>query len=137
MVDSQGGMSLMKDLPSYMQYQMARAIGGKPGEGGVATAPQQSSFVDAGVGLGLGMMMPGVMAQANAQQTRSQQCGSCGVTVPMAPFCGNCGERLAAPPQTPACVNCGGELAATSRFCSGCGHEVGAPKSTPDPPAED
>jgi membrane protease subunit (stomatin/prohibitin family) len=136
MVDSQGGMSLMRDLPSYMQYQMAKTIGGGPGDGSVATADRARSFVDAGVGVGLGMMMPGVMAQANAQAARTRPCASCGATVPVAPFCSSCGARLQALEAAGGpCASCGSPLAAGARFCSECGHEV-APQDG-EAPSED
>lgn len=127
MVDSQGGMTLMKNLPAYMQYQMARRIGGGPdgGEGAVGA----SSMVETGVGLGLGMMMPSAMAQANARTSATQDCRACGAKVAAAAFCSHCGQSLQ---DAPACIHCGDALSSGARFCSSCGHEVGDPRSTED-----
>lgn len=124
MVDSRGGMTLMKDLPAYMQYQMARRVGGT-GEG----TESAGSMVETGVGLGLGMMMPSAMAQANAVARPTQACGACGVTVARAVFCSHCGQALR---EARACARCGEDLSPEARFCSSCGHETGDSPSAKD-----
>jgi membrane protease subunit (stomatin/prohibitin family) len=123
MVDSQGGMTLMKNLPAYMQYQMARRIGGSPDDaaGGAAGA---GSMVDTGVGLGLGMMMPSAMAQANARAQTTMACSTCGTTVAAAAFCSACGHSLR---EGRVCAQCGDPLSPKARFCPSCGHEAGDP----------
>lgn len=83
MVDSQGSLALAGDLPRYLQYQVARSLGSAPGEG--------NTMIDAGVGLGLGMMIPNMLNQAAAATT---PCADCGVAMgPQARFCSACGAR--------------------------------------------
>lgn len=112
MVDGQGGLRLVPDLPAYLQYQVARSLGqgGSPAAPGV---PVQggNGLVDAGVGLGLGMMLPQMLAP-QMQARIAQPSGVTAVADPVAAgFCNACGAALR-----------GGD-----RFCGRCGHRVGDP----------
>jgi membrane protease subunit (stomatin/prohibitin family) len=102
MVDSQGGLHLVDDMPSYLQYQVARNLGSSgSGNGG-----PMNSMVDTGVGLGLGMMMPQMVAGMSS---------------------GRGGSALAV--GAAFCTACGGGLREGDRFCGVCGHRVGTPVS--------
>ena len=127
MVDSQGGLRLVPDMPSYLQYQVARSLGGgrgaAPGVPAAGAGNGAQGLVDAGVGLGLGMMMPRMMAP--------------GMAAAMDP-----GARSAAAVAEPAtgagfCTACGAARREGDRFCGRCGHRVGDPVSPDDGGASD
>jgi membrane protease subunit (stomatin/prohibitin family) len=122
MVDSSGSMALAGDLPSYLQYQAARSLHGDGGAQGGGGNP----MLDAGVGMGVGMMMPNLMRTAGAKSSAAlappkTQCSACAVEVEDAPFCSNCGSELVAAAPAEACTHCGVSMQADARFCGGCG----------------
>lgn len=115
MIDGRGSLSLVDDMPGYLQYQMARAIGGQtpPGASGNG-GPRE--MVDAGVGLGMGMLLPQMVAGAATSATAVRPATGSG-------FCTSCGQGL-----QPG-----------DRFCACCGHQVGAqvePTEESAPPSE-
>ncbi len=128
MVDAQGGLALVQDMPRYMQYQLARAIrrgseGESPGGGAM----------DASMGLGLGMLVPGVLAQTSglgATQTLVK-CSSCHQAVLDAPFCSACGAPLQTGSES-ACSGCGKLVFSGASFCPACGKPVAGPPDESD-----
>ncbi len=123
MVDSQGGLRLVEDMPGYLQYRVARSLGSGNGKGGATGEGATSNLVESGVGLGLGLMMPQLIAGGASGATGP------GAVVRGTPPVGRAtGESVA-----PAfCTACGSGLRTGDRFCGSCGHRVGAPV---DPPA--
>ena len=104
-----------------MQYMKETASELKNSQGGGAAA--------AGLGAGIGLTMPYMMAQ-QMQQGQTQQvvlCQNCGAKNP-APtkFCGNCGASLA-PAAKVVCPKCKTENPATMKFCGNCGTALTAP----------
>lgn len=113
MVDAQGGLRLVPDLPAYLQYRAARSLGHaregtSNGNGGSFAA---SSMIDAGVGLGVGLMLPQVLATQMSPRADSQGADPAIAETTAASFCTACGASLR-----------GGD-----RFCGRCGHRVGDP----------
>jgi membrane protease subunit (stomatin/prohibitin family) len=118
MVDSQGGMTLAGDMPRYIQYQAARSIG-NPEAGGSNGA---QTMLDAGVGMGLGMMMPSILKGAGAVTASKMNCPKCKAEVEGGAFCSACGAALEA---NARCGSCDAEMAADARFCGQCGEARG------------
>jgi membrane protease subunit (stomatin/prohibitin family) len=133
MVDSQGSLALVKDMPTYMQYQLARAIGKLPGGAGAGSpgGGTTGAALDASVGLGLGLLVPGMVAQG-VGATGLVGCGACGARVLAGRYCSACGGRLdasaaaAASTTAPArCVDCAAVLPPGARFCPACAAPAG------------
>jgi len=107
-----------------MQYMKETATELKGSEGGGAAA--------AGLGAGIGLTMPYMLAQQMQQgQTGQPQqvilCQNCGAKNPTTTkFCGNCGASLA-PAAKIICQNCKTENPATMKFCGNCGKPLAAP----------
>jgi len=104
-----------------MQYMKETAAELKDSQGGGAAA--------AGLGAGIGLTMPYMMAQ-QMQQGQPQQvivCQNCGAKNPATTkFCGNCGATLA-PVAKVTCQNCKTENPATMKFCGNCGKPLTVP----------
>jgi membrane protease subunit (stomatin/prohibitin family) len=104
-----------------MQYMKETASELKNSQGGGAAA--------AGLGAGIGLTMPYMMAQ-QMQQGQPQQvvvCQNCGAKNPTTTkFCGNCGVSLA-PAAKVVCPKCKTENPATMKFCGNCGTALTAP----------
>jgi len=104
-----------------MQYMKETASELKDSQGGGAAA--------AGLGAGIGLTMPYMMAQ-QMQQGQPQQvvlCQNCGAKNPAnTKFCGNCGASLA-PVAKIVCQNCKTENPANMKFCGNCGKPLTAP----------
>ncbi len=100
-----------------MQYMKETATELKGSEGGAAAA---------GLGAGIGLTMPFLMAQ-QLQQGQQQPlivCQSCSSKNPASnKFCGNCGSSLIPPPKT-HCPKCHSEVPAGAKFCSNCGNPL-------------
>jgi membrane protease subunit (stomatin/prohibitin family) len=105
MMDVRGGMGAVGDMNAFMKFQAAKAMTEAAHGGGDAGGAMQ-----AGLGAGLGMMMPGMIREAMA--------------TPASPPT----TSAAAPPATGAaakfCSECGAKLEPTAKFCSGCGKPV-------------
>jgi predicted amidophosphoribosyltransferase len=74
-----------------------------------------------GVGAGLGMMMPGMLAKGLGAEPAAATIPCPGCQSPIAAdsrFCPRCGRQLAT---TARCTRCQAELSAGARFCSSCG----------------
>jgi membrane protease subunit (stomatin/prohibitin family) len=107
-----------------MQYMKETATELKGSEGGGAAA--------AGLGAGIGLTMPYMLAQQMQQGQAGQQqqvvlCPTCGAKNPVTTkFCGNCGASLAPTPKI-ICPECKTENLATMKFCGNCGKPLAAP----------
>ena len=96
MIDERAGMGAIGDMQRYMAFKAARGIeeaAKNPGEAGNAAG--------LGLGAGIGMMMPGMIAGAMGQTRPSAPAGTsvacpkCQTLVPEgAKFCGTCGNKL-------------------------------------------
>ena len=96
----------------------------------IEKAAENAGATGAGMGTGLGFMMPGIMAPyvsggmqpfqpATSVEARTA-CPKCRNTAPVdARFCPQCGHPLQ--PQIPSCLQCGKPLTAGDRFCPECG----------------
>ncbi len=113
-VDTQGGLSLIPDMPAYLRYQLAVAIGGGGGSAGGSGAGggrggASDQLVGAGIGLGAGMMMPGMLREA-------LQGGAPTAGAPAAPAVDTA--------TTAFCAGCGSGLPPGARYCPACGRPV-------------
>ncbi|MEM3899407.1 MAG: zinc ribbon domain-containing protein, partial [Candidatus Bathyarchaeia archaeon] len=105
-----------------MQYMKETAGELKGAEGGGAAA--------AGLGAGVGLTMPFLMAQQlqQAQTAQAQQvviCPNCGAKNPVGmKFCGQCGSPLTQTAET-TCPNCGAKNPPGMKFCGNCGAKLG------------
>jgi membrane protease subunit (stomatin/prohibitin family) len=147
MIDERAGMGAIGDMQRYMAFKAARGIeaaANNPGEAGNAAG--------LGLGAGIGMMMPGMIASAMGAAGRSgggapgpgaggavvPGTGSSGTPCPRCQspnppgtkFCGNCGAPAAV---AAGCPKCQAALTPGSKFCGNCGQAVvaAAPAACP------
>jgi membrane protease subunit (stomatin/prohibitin family) len=125
-IDERAGMGAIGDMQRYMQFKAARGIeeaARNPGEAGSAAG--------LGLGAGIGMMMPGMLAGAMGSQGRggtapagtSVACPKCQTLVAEgARFCGNCGTAMTAS----VCPKCRASVPAGGWFCGSCGAPLAA-----------
>lgn len=122
-IDERSGMGVIGNIPAYMQYKAAQAMGdaAKAGDGTAAAG------MGLGAGAGLGMTMAQMMGQAmkpsEAQPAPPATilCPQCHAQQPAnSQFCANCGAKLGAA----KCPNCQSELAPGSKFCNNCGTKL-------------
>jgi membrane protease subunit (stomatin/prohibitin family) len=122
-IDDRSRMGAIQDMNKLMQMKTAMAI---------EKAAENAGATGAGMGTGLGFMMPGIMAPYVAGGMQPQQhgapaevgtaCSKCQNAVPAdAKFCPQCGHPLQ--PHIP-CMQCGKPLTAGDRFCPECGHST-------------
>ncbi len=122
-IDDRSRMGAIQDMDKLMRMKTAMSI---------EKAAENESAAGAGMGTGLGIMMPGMMAPYIAGGTQPQQTGSPeqpGVVCPKcrnaappdARFCPQCGHPLQ--PHIP-CIRCGKPLTAGDRFCPECGRST-------------
>jgi membrane protease subunit (stomatin/prohibitin family) len=121
MIDERAGMGAIGDMQRYMAFKAARGIeeaAKNPGEAGNAAG--------LGLGAGIGMMMPGMIAGAMGAQGRSATapsgvsvaCPKCQALVPEgAKFCASCGTPMVAS----VCGKCRTTVPAGAKFCGNCG----------------
>jgi membrane protease subunit (stomatin/prohibitin family) len=135
MIDERAGMGAIGDMQRYMAFKAARGIeaaANNPGEAGNAAG--------LGLGAGIGMMMPGMIANAMGAQQRpgggpggggggvapapTSPCPKCQAAVPPgAKFCGACGNAM---PAAAACPKCQAAVPAGAKFCGNCGAAMAA-----------
>ena len=144
MIDERAGMGAIGDMQRYMAFKAARGIeaaASNPGEAGNAAG--------LGLGAGIGMMMPGMIAGAMGAQGRgpgggavaapgpvpsgaaagTTPCPKCQSPVPAGTkFCANCGTVVAA---AGTCAKCQTPLTPGSKFCGNCGQAVAAAAACP------
>jgi membrane protease subunit (stomatin/prohibitin family) len=128
MIDERSGMGAVGDMQRYMAFKAARGIeaaANNPGEAGNAAG--------LGLGAGIGMMMPQMIAGAMGNQARPGGGGAPGATTPCpkcqaavpagAKFCGSCGNAI---PGMAACPKCQAAVPAGAKFCGNCGATMAA-----------
>ncbi len=122
-IDDRSRMGVIQDMNKLMQMKTAMAI---------EKAAENESATGAGMGTGLGFMIPGMMApyiaggmqlmQQDAPPEVMAHCPKCQNAVPIdARFCPQCGLPLHT---TIPCIQCGKPLTAGSKFCPECGHST-------------
>jgi len=128
-IDDRSRMGVFKDMEKLMQMKAAMAMERAAGsEGGAA----------AGMGTGMGLMLPAMFAQHYlpgraepvASAAGAATCPECRSSVPPdSKFCPQCGHQLVVFTQ---CSRCSKNLAPNARFCPRCGLEAGTapPKPT-------
>ena len=134
MIDERAGMGAIGDMQKYMAFKAARGIEAaatNPGEGGGAAS--------LGLGAGIGMMMPHMIAGAMAGGAQggvvpaagaaagpgpAVPCPKCQAAVPAgSKFCGNCGNAM---PTAEPCPKCKAQVPPGSKFCGSCGASLAA-----------
>lgn len=134
-IDDKSRMGVFDDMNKLMQMKTAMAmekIADNPD--GVA-----GNGAQAGMGMGLGVMLPGMFAQqVTGQKEAAPQasapgpvaqtaCSECRNPVPVnANFCPHCGHQQVI---FEKCANCGKNITPSTRFCPRCGTEA-TPKDT-------
>ncbi len=96
---------------------------------------QGSSMAEGGIGMGLGLMIPGLLggmglySDQNVQTggdaaRKTQRCPECGYGLdPNSRFCPNCGHQILV---FRRCANCGKNLTPKAKFCPSCGTPAGS-----------
>ncbi len=106
MMDARAGMGAVGDVNAFMKFQAAQAMreaANNPSGGNPA--------MEAGLGAGFGMMMPGMLREAMAAP--APQTAPAQAPAPTAPVAG-----------AKFCSECGSPLQPGAKFCSGCGHKL-------------
>lgn len=124
-IDDRSRMGAIDDMHKLMQLKTAMAV---------EKAAEGSDMTGAGMGAGIGLMMPAMLARyfdANDRQGPAAapppdtQCPECRQAVPFnARFCPSCGHQQLVFRQ---CIQCGKNLTPNARFCSRCGQETDQP----------
>ena len=125
MIDERAGMGAVGDMQKYMAFKAARGIEAaatNPGEAGGAAG--------LGLGAGIGMMMPQMIAGAMGAQARPQApaaattpCPKCQTPVTEgAKFCPSCGTSVV--PAGVPCPKCQAVAAPGAKFCGNCGTKI-------------
>lgn len=114
MMDARGGMGAVGDMNAFLKFQAAKAMTEAAHGGGDASGAMQ-----AGLGAGLGMMVPGMIREAMNAPPANPSAAPPAAAPPPSP--------AAPPPVSGApkfCSQCGTKLDASAKFCSGCGTAV-------------
>jgi membrane protease subunit (stomatin/prohibitin family) len=134
LIDERSGMGAIGDMQRYMAFKAARGIeaaANNPGEAGSAAS--------LGLGAGIGMMMPQMIAGAMkgaasgpaagaggapaAPVPTMVACPKCSTMVPEGnKFCVQCGTPM---PVAATCPKCQSVVAPGSKFCGNCGANMG------------
>jgi membrane protease subunit (stomatin/prohibitin family) len=128
-MDDRTALSMFNDMNKLMQLKAAQAM---------EKAAAQQNTAGSSLGMGLGFMMPSLMAQAMrhdpAPVTSPQlSCPECRQTIrEQDRFCPTCGHQLLVFDQ---CVGCGKNLTPRTRFCPQCGRAVGKKQTISSCPA--
>ncbi len=131
LMDDRSALGLFDDMNKLMQLKAASSM---------EKAAENPGAAGDGMGLGLGFMVPSMIAQMTQTQgpaaakappaeENKQQCPDCRQMVPHdARFCPLCGHQIMVFAQ---CGDCGKNLSPNARFCPKCGSKVeksGQPK---------
>ena len=121
-IDDRSRMGVIQDMNKLMQMKTAMAI---------EKAAENQGGTGAGMGTGLGIMMPGIMApymtggmqsQPSVSLESGSACPACRHMTPAnAHFCPQCGHSLSA---STVCRNCGKPLSLQDCFCPACGQST-------------
>jgi len=135
MIDERAGMGAIGDMQKYLAFKAARGI-----EAAATNPGEAGSAAGLGLGAGIGMMMPQMIAGAMAARPGAPAAPAAGTPTPPATttaaatvcakcatpatpgskFCGNCGAAL-----LPAvCPTCSTPTAAGAKFCGNCGAKL-------------
>ncbi|MDX9962712.1 SPFH domain-containing protein [Desulfobacter postgatei] len=125
-IDDKSRLGLFDDMNKLMQMKTAMAMEK------IAENPQgiASDSAQAGIGLGLGMMLPGIFSQQmltpagqpTDQAALSTTCPECQNQIPLdAKFCPQCGHQQVI---FTRCQYCGKNITPGTRFCPRCGKQV-------------
>ncbi|WP_417912505.1 SPFH domain-containing protein [Candidatus Electronema sp. TJ] len=113
-IDDRSRLGLIKDMDKFVRMKAGMAM--------EKAAAANSEAGGAAIGMGLGLMMPGLFAGMQTQaQTAPEQvpCSDCGNRIPAsARFCPLCGQQQIVLMQ---CASCGNNLTPDAKFCSRCG----------------
>lgn len=127
-IDDRSRLGVFKDMETLMQMKAAMAM---------EKSAQGESGASAGMGTGLGLMLPAMFARyfapsgsaaPPAGSAETTACTECRSAAPAdAKFCPQCGHQLVV---FTRCGSCGKNLAPNSKFCPRCGQAAGsaAPK---------
>jgi membrane protease subunit (stomatin/prohibitin family) len=127
-IDDRSRLGILgKDLQGLMQMKAAMAL---------EKAAESEGLAQGGIGMGLGLMIPGLLASlqtgagvAQPGDAIQEYCPECGLSVEnKARFCPHCGHQLLVLRQ---CGICGKNLSPKAKFCPACGAPAGqtnAPK---------
>jgi len=123
-IDDKSRMGLIQDMDKFMQLKTAMAI---------EKAADSSGEAASGLGLGLGMLLPGMFASVNSgtkngvEASLQTTCPECQSIIPQnARFCPMCGHQQLVLLQ---CEHCGKNLTPQAKFCSRCGQPAATKKS--------
>ncbi len=120
-IDDRSKLGVFDDLNKLIKLKAATAL---------EKAAENPGGTGEGVGVGMGFMMPGLMAQflrdeREPEKSRSsgQRCPDCSRAIPEdAQFCPYCGHQVMVFSQ---CTECGKNLPPNARFCPKCGTPAG------------
>ncbi|RKX61415.1 MAG: SPFH domain-containing protein [Thermodesulfobacteriota bacterium] len=121
-IDDKSRLGILgKDLQGLMQMKAAMAL---------EKAAEGEGLAQGGIGMGLGLMVPGLLAghQTGSGATQPPDagrefCPECGLSVEAkARFCPHCGHQLLVLRQ---CGVCGKNLSPKAKFCPACGAPAG------------
>jgi membrane protease subunit (stomatin/prohibitin family) len=125
-IDERTSMAVLGDPNRYLQFEMAKALGGEGDTQGLSAA---QTSLELGAGLGIGQAMASAMRETMAQPARLEsggtvECPHCHAQAPAGSrFCPNCGKSLQA--EFVACPKCGTANPADAKFCANCGEKLG------------
>lgn len=125
-IDDKSRLGLFNDMNKLMQMKTAMAMEK------IAENPQgiASDGAHAGIGLGLGMMLPGIFSQQMLspagqppdQTALTTACPECKSQIPLdAKFCPQCGHQQVV---FARCRYCGKNITPGTKFCPRCGKQV-------------
>ena len=109
-IDDRSRMSAVGDLDKLIKMKAAMAMEQAAANPGGAAA---------GLGMGVGMMMPALLRAPPTTQVPCPECQSLGSID--AHFCSGCGHQLVV---FDRCGFCGKNLSPNAKYCSRCGHTV-------------
>ncbi|MGX9726105.1 MAG: SPFH domain-containing protein [Candidatus Electronema sp. VV] len=115
-IDDRSRLGAIKDMDGFVRMKAAMAM---------EKAAVANNEAGAALGMGMGLMMPGLFAatsasSASAGSANRVQCSDCGNRIPAdARFCPLCGHQQVVLMQ---CANCGKNLTPGANFCPRCGH---------------
>jgi membrane protease subunit (stomatin/prohibitin family) len=122
-IDDKSRMEVFDDMNKLLQMKTAMAME-KIAEGSDSIA---GDGAQAGMGMGLGVMLPGMFAQQLSNQGHppppaATHCCECNSTIPMdANFCPQCGHQQVI---FEKCHSCGKNITVGTLFCPRCGKAV-------------